>query len=166
MTGDFNFNMLTLNTARKINSLCSEFAFHQSIDEPTHFTETSSSFLIDLILVHNSNSLIASGVCDPFLGQDLRYHCPIFGIFKFSKPKVKSYTRQIWNYEQGDFHLLRSKAAETDWSALRDDNLDTYAINITTRLLSIAKDCIPNKIVRIKHSDPPWLTTQIKRFIR
>ena len=116
--------------------------------------------------MHNSNSLIASGVGNPFLGQDLRYHCPIFGIFKFSKPKVKSYTRQIWNYEQGDFQLLRSKAAETDWSALRDDNLDTYAINITTRLLSIAKDCIPNKIVRIKPSDAPWLTTQIKRFIR
>ena len=164
VTGDFNFNMLTLNTARKINSLCSEFAFHQSVDEPTHYTETSS--LIDLILVHNSNSLIASGVVDPFLGQDLRYHRPIFGIFKFSKPKVKSYTRQIWNYEQGDFQLLRSKAAETDWSAFRDDSLDTYAINITTRLLSIAKDCIPNKIVRIKPSDPPWLTTQIKRFIR
>ena len=115
--------------------------------------------------MHNSNSLIASGVGDPFLGQDLRYHCPIFGIFKFSKPKVKSYTRQIWNYKQGDFQLLRSKAAETDWSALRDANLDTYAINITTRLLSIVKNCIPNKVVRIKPSDPPWLTTQIKRFI-
>ena len=62
--------MLTFNTTRKINSLCSEFAFHQSVDEPTYYTETSSS-LIDLILVHGSNSLIASGVGDPFLGQDL-----------------------------------------------------------------------------------------------
>ena len=62
--------MLTFNTARKIISLCSEFAFHQSVDEPTYYTETSSS-LIDLILVHDSNILIASGVGGPFLGQDL-----------------------------------------------------------------------------------------------
>ena len=49
VTGDFNFNMLIPNTARKINSLCSQFAFQQSVDGPTHYTETSLS-LIDLIL--------------------------------------------------------------------------------------------------------------------
>ena len=72
ITGAFNFNMLIPNKARKINSLCSQFAFQQSVDEPTHYTETSSS-LIDLILVHNPNTLIASGVGDPFLNQALRY---------------------------------------------------------------------------------------------
>ena len=50
-TGDFNFNMLIPNTARKINSLCSQFAFQQSVDEPTHYTETSSS-LIDLLYIY------------------------------------------------------------------------------------------------------------------
>ena len=34
---------------------------------------------------------VFSGVGDPFLGQDLRYHRPVFGILKFSKPKMKSY---------------------------------------------------------------------------
>lgn len=126
VTGDFNFNMLTPNTARKINSLCSQFALQQSIDEPTHYTETSSS-MIDLILVHNPNTLITSGVGEMFLNQALRYHCPVFGLLKFSKPKAKSFTRHIWYYDQGDFQLLRTRAAETDWNSLRDDNLDIYA---------------------------------------
>ena len=165
VTGDFNFNMLSPPTARKINSLCTELALHQAVDEPTHYTESSSS-LIDLILVHNQNNLIACGVGDPFLEQTVRYHCPVFGIMKFSKPKAQSYTRQIWDYEQGDFQLLRTKAAETDWDSLRNENLDTYATNISNRIMSIAKQCIPNKVVTIKPSDPPWLTTKIKQFIR
>ena len=164
VTGDFNFNMLSPPTARKINFLCTELALHQAVDEPTHYTESSS--LIDLILVHNQNNLIACGVGDPFLEQTVRYHCPVFGLMKFSKPKAKSYTRQIWDYEQGDFQLLRTKAAETEWDSLRNNNLDTYATNISYRIMAIAKQCIPNKVVTIKPSDPRWLTTKIKQFIR
>ena len=165
VTGDFNFNMLSPSPARKISSLCTELAFHQLVDEPTHYTETSSS-VIDLILVHNPNNIVSSGVGDPFLEQTVRYHCPVFGLIKFTKPKIKSYRRQIWNYDQGDYQLLRTKALETDWNSLRDNNLDTYAANISNHILLIAKECIPNKVVTIKPSDPPWLTTHIKRFIR
>ena len=38
--------------------------------------------------------------------------------------------------------------------------------NITQHIISIAKECIPNKIVTINTSDPPWITTTIKRYIR
>ena len=38
-----------------------------------------------------SDHLLLSGVGDPFLNQELRYHCPIYGIFKFSKPRVKTF---------------------------------------------------------------------------
>ena len=164
-TGDFKLNMLTNNTARKIHSLCSEFALHQSIAEPTHYTETSSS-LIDLILVHNQDSLVASGVGDPFLEQDLRFHCPIFGLLKFTEPNPKLYTRQIWNYGRGVFQLLRAKTAETDWDALRHENFDIYATNITNHILNIAKECIPTKVIRVRPTDPPWLTSRIKSYIR
>ena len=104
-----------------------------------------------------------SGVGYPFLGQDLRYHCPVFGILKFSKPKIKSYVRNIWIYDQGDYHQLRMKAIATDWGYLFHNNLNVYASNITNRFISIAKECIPNKTVRIRPSDPPWLTCYIKR---
>ena len=92
VTGDFNLNVLNARTSRKIESLCSQFSFYQFIDQPTHFTENSSS-LIDIILVHNKDNLLLSCVGDPFLSQDLRYHCPIYGIFRFTKPKIKSFSR-------------------------------------------------------------------------
>lgn len=99
VAGDGNLNIVSNQSARKINSVCTEFAFYQSIDEPTHHRPyfKSPSSLIDLVLVHIQDSLVTRGVGDPFLGQDSRCHCPITGILKFSKPKSKSYTRQIWN---------------------------------------------------------------------
>ena len=165
VTGDFNFNLLSIQVSRKITSLCTKFALYQTIDVPTHFTDTSK-LLIDLLFVHNKSSLTLSGVGDPFLGQEHRYHCPIYGAFKFCRPKLKSITCQIWSYDRCDFALLRAKAAETDWDSLWDDDLNTYASNITNHILSIAKECIPNKTVRIKPTDRPWITTAIKRYIK
>ena len=104
VTGDFNLNVLNARTSRKIECLCSQFSFYQSIDQPTHFTENSSS-LIDIILVRNKDNLLLSGVGDPFLSQDLRYHCPIYGIFRCSKPKIKSFSRHLWYYDRGNFNL-------------------------------------------------------------
>ena len=165
VTGDFNYNMLTSQSSRKIEDLCRQFALFQTINQPTHFTENSSS-LLDLVLISNKDHLVTSGVGDPFLCQDMRYHCPIYGIFKFSKPKLQCYKRHIWSYNQGDYNLLRAKAAATDWEALKNSNINTYAQNITQHIISIAKECIPNKIVTINTSDPPWITTTIKRYIR
>ena len=102
------------------------------------------------LLVSNKEHLILSSVGDPFLTQEVRYHCPIYGIFKFSTPDLESYTRHIWYYEQGNYDLLRSKAAATDWDTLHDQDIDIYAQNITRHIISLAKDCIPNKIIRIR----------------
>ena len=81
ITGDFNFNFLNTQAKRKIDTLCTQFSLHQSFNQPTHYTEHSSS-LIDIVLVNNKDSLIFSGVGDPFLNQELRYHCPVFGVLK------------------------------------------------------------------------------------
>ena len=107
-----------------------------------------------------------SGVGDPFLQQDRRYHCPTYGILRFVKPKRKSYVRRIWIYEQGDYNLLRNKASSTDWDGLRNTDINIYAKNITEKIIALSNDCIPNRNVRIRPADPPWITTAIKRHIR
>ena len=171
VTGDFNLNMLNVRSSRKIESLCVleslcvQFSFHQAIDQPTHFTENTSS-LIDIVLVSNKDHLLLSGVGDPFLNQELRYHCPIYGIFKFTKPKFKSFSRRVWYYERGNFNLLRDKASTLDWESLRDNDINVYADNINTAINSIAIECVPNRHIKVKPSDPPWLTTFLKRYIR
>ncbi|MEW8547708.1 MAG: reverse transcriptase family protein, partial [Candidatus Thiodiazotropha sp.] len=156
---------LNPRTSRKIESLCTHFSFYQSINQPTHFTETSSS-LIDVLLVSNKNNLVLSGVGDPFLSQDIRYHCPIYGIFRFSKPKLKSFSRHVWYYDRGNFNLLRDKASVFDWQSLQDDDINVYADNINVSIVSLASECIPNRQIRIKPLEPPWITTFLKRHIR
>ena len=90
----------------------------------------------------------------------------MFGIYNFSKPKSKSFTRHIWKYDQGDYNLLRNKAASTDWGSLEDNDMNTHAKNVTDYILSISKLCIPNKNIKVRPSDPPCITTFIKRYIR
>ena len=167
ITGDFYLNYLNNTSKRKIDLLCMHFSLYQSISQPTHFTEHYSS-LIDIILVSNKENLILSGVADPFLNQDVRFHCPVYGVLKFSKPKSKAFVRHIWSYENGNYELLREKASAFDWQFLENDDLDIdiYANNINSCILSLAAECIPNKHVRIKPLDPHWLTATIKCNIR
>ena len=132
ITGDLNLNLLNPQTSRKIYSLCTQFSLFQSITQPTHFTENSSS-LIDVILVTNKENLILSGVGDPFLNQESRYHCPIYGILKFSKQKHKTLTRHIWSYEHGNYNILREKASSFNWNNCHDNDIDVYANNFERR---------------------------------
>ncbi|MCG8113035.1 MAG: reverse transcriptase domain-containing protein [Candidatus Thiodiazotropha taylori] len=165
VTGDFNYNFLNPYTKRKIDSFCTQFSLYQAITQPTHFTEHSSS-LIDIILVNNKEKLILSGVGEPFLNQDIRYHCPVFGVLKFTKPKSKVFEREIWNYKNGNFDLLREKATLVNWDSLKDGNIDIYADNILSTILNLAKECIPFKKIKIRPADPPWLSSILKRKIR
>ena len=106
VTGDFNLNMLNVRMSRKIESLCIQFFFHQSIDEPTQFTEDTLS-LIDIVLVNNKDHLLLSGVGDPFLNQELQYHCPVYGILK---PKFKTFPKTCVVLRSGNSNLLRESA--------------------------------------------------------
>ena len=62
--------------------------------------------------------------------------------------------------------LLRRKAASVDWASLQDDDINVYANNINKSINTLASECIPNRHVRIKPSDPPWITSTIKYYIR
>ena len=69
-------------------------------------------------------------------------------------------------YNNGNFGLLREKASFIDWHALENDDISLYASNLNSTILSLTKECIPNKSIRVRTSDPPWITTLLKRQIR
>ena len=48
----------------------------------------------------------------------------------------------------------------------RSEDIDTFAQNITTHIISLAKDCISNKVIRIGPSDLPWLTVYLRKCIQ
>ena len=121
--GDFNLEMLNQHTQTKIKDICQTFNLTQIIIEPTHYTETSSS-IIDLILVRNVRSVEMSGVSKPFLLQDVRYHCPTYTILDFIKPVFKSFLREIWLYNQGDFNSLRQRITDYDWDTVKSQDIN------------------------------------------
>ena len=94
------------------------------------------------MFVANKDNAILSGVGAPFLQQNIRYHCPIDVILKFSKPRKSSFERHIWYYDKGNYNDLRNKARQTDWESLKDNDIDIYAINISNQVYGLAAECI------------------------
>ena len=165
VTGDLNLNMLNPYSRAKILDVCQTYNLTQLINEPTHYTETSSS-IIDLILVSNLRSVELSGVSEPFLLHDVRYHCPVFIIFTFNKQVSKSFVREIWLYNQGDFNRLRQRIAEFDWETVKSEAVNLYASNFTDQLINLSKDCIPHKHIRVRLKDLPWINSSIRKLMR
>ena len=163
--GDFNLNMLVTQSQRKINDLCQQYGLIQLINEATNFTESSAS-TIDLIMVSNINSVDISGVGEPFLMQDIRYHCPTFCIFKFKKHIVKPFSRKIWLYDHGNYNDLRQMISDYNWDSVRNDDVNEYANCFSKTLLSLAEQCFPTKHVTIRPRDLPWINNTIRRLIR
>ena len=163
--GDFNLNTMDQPHFRKTDSICKQFNFTQCIEEPTHFTENSMS-VIDLLFVKNKESILTSGVGEPCLDLNFRYHCPIFGVFNFLKPRYKSFKRRIWKYDSGDYFQLRKRLSEVEWNTVYNDDENKYTQNISHVLIEKASQSIPNKTITVNPHDPPWITLEIKRKIR
>ena len=85
-----------------------QFGITQLLQEPTHFTEHSSS-LIELVLKSNVSSCVLSKVLDPFLEQHIRFHCPIAASFNVVVPKARSFTRRIYKYDACNYDTLRNR---------------------------------------------------------
>ena len=102
----------------------------------------------------------------PCLDLTMRYHCPVFGVFNFIKPKLKHIQRTIWKYDQGDYNQLRACLANFNWCTIIDDDIDNYAGNFANVITYKTRMFIPSKTVSINLQDPPWMTSFIKRKIR
>lgn len=165
VTGDFNYNMFQDSARRKIVNLCRQANLNQLINEPTHFTELSNS-LLDLLMVSNTDNVIMSGVGEPFLEQNTRFHCPIFCVLNFSKHQSSSFKRQIWRYNDGDFDAMRECIQTTNWDNIFNGDVDAVSINITCFISSLCTRFIPHKTITVRQSQPPWFHNDLRKIIR
>lgn len=165
ITGDFNYNMLT-NDRNKIKDMMLQFNLKQLIQEATHYTEHSSS-LIDLILVRNESNILTSGVVDPFIPDQIRYHCPTIVLLKFVRPSLRTYKRKIWYYARADFDQYREILGTHDLEMqIRNKDIDTGVEILKEAIFDAAHKSIPNKIITVRPNDHPWITCHIKNIIR
>ena len=96
----------------------------------------------------------------------MHYHCPVFGVFNFLKPKFKNIKRTIWKYVQGDYNELRNSLTNFNWDSIHDSNINTYAENIACIITDNASRVIPSKTVIVNSQEPPWMICTIKKEIR
>ena len=149
-------------------NLTSSYNFHQLIDEPTHYTENSSS-LIELVLVSKLENVLYCDVVSHFIPNLVRYHCPTVLVLKYRKPVGKTNKWHIWLYDKGDNNEYRQKLTQTDWEQVFESNgIDVCADKFTNSILKAAKVSIPNKTVIIRPNRPQWIhgNAQTKREIR
>ena len=164
--GDFNCNM-TSNNSNKMTELLQDFNLRQLINEPTHFTEISSSLLY-LVLVRNTSNVLTSGVINSFIPDQTRYHLPIIVLLKFLRPHTKTFKRLVWNYKIADVDrdltvLSKSNLAEKMEST---NYIDENVKQFTEILLNAAKHTVPNKFVTIRPTVHPWITSKMLNLIR
>ena len=148
----------------KINNICRQYDLHQIINEHTHFTERLSS-LIDIILTSNPNSILLSGVGDPFLYQEIRYHCPVFSVFKFTKPHRKSIKRHIWSTKMGTTRISSTSLAILTGTHSQMKTL-IYSKSVTDHIFQLSSECIPNTIASVRPSETPWMHNLLRKLMR
>ena len=107
ITGDFNLDTLKHASNKNILELCQHYNLEQLINEPTNFTETSST-IIDLFLTANKSNILLSD------DQNVRFHCPIYCVLEFNKVQTPIYTRKIYLYNRGNYQSMSENLRETD----------------------------------------------------
>ena len=122
--------------------------------------------IIDLFLTANKGNILSSGVGDPFLDQNVRYHCPIYCVLNFNKVQTPLYARKIYLYDRGNYQSLSDELIKTDWNKIKNNGIDIYANNLTEHNTDLINKHIPNKIIKTRKSDPSWLTNNIKRLMK
>ena len=137
----------------------------QLIDEPSHFTRSSSS-LIDVMLVNKKNNILVSEVCDPFIPNLTRFHCPVAVLLKFLKPKQNCYRRKIWKCEQGDYSKYRQLLADNNWNDVLKDDIDLVSDKMSSVIMEAVSNSISIKMVTIRPTDSPWMHNEIRNLIR
>ena len=95
------------------------------------------------------------------------FHCLILVTLKFQKSIQKTFKREVWLYDRGNYNHYRQKLNDANWDALfTSNNINEISDNITQHILTAAKDTIPNKKVTIRPNEPEWINSKIKTLIR
>ena len=56
--------------------------------------------------------------------------------------------------------------SDFDWSEIKSHYINIYVENLTDKILEFCSLSIPNKLVTIRPSAPPWLNNYVRRVIR
>ena len=125
-----------------------------------------SRLCIDLILTDQPNFFFGFGV-HPSL-HDQCHHQIIWGKVTIDNLSIPPFKRKIWSYNKADIDSIRKSIEKSRWRETLHEigcpNMKVLELNEI--LLNIFSNFIPNKIIKIKPKQSPWVIQPINNFIR
>ena len=119
------------------------------VHEPTRITE-QTRFELDQTISNCDNITCDIAVLPPVSYKD---HHTVSGRIKFNCMRPRAYQQLMWQYEQAEFEVFRTRLGEIDRDFVSND-IDTIAQTCKYTLISVGYDLIPNKVVTVR----PWDT--------
>ena len=169
--GDFNAKSSSWWTGDKntvegnqIEAITCCYGLTQMISDPTHILPNSSS-CIDLLFTNQPNLIIDSGVISSL--HATCHHQIIFAKIDFKIEFPPPYQRLTWDYKNANKNSIITAINNFDWEkAFSNVSIHGQVEILNNTILNIFSNYIPNKIITINDSDPPWMTDNIKSRIK
>ena len=164
LLGDINVDFLNLSNYEILDCL-TLFNLSNVINEPTRVSGNSST-LIDTILVSDACRVLDAGTIS--VDNSISDNKATFVSVKTETPLLKSYTREVWNYNNSNFEELNEKIRQHDWDHLIRDTIsvDEACANFTEAFIQLCESSIPRKKVIIRPSDRPCFNSELRHNIR
>jgi hypothetical protein len=84
------------------------------------------------------------------------------------KATSKSFTRDIWLYDQIDFVRFNQMLTDINLNEklCNFDDVDDMCEEFSKLVLQISSACIPSKTILMREKDKPWFSNEIRKEIR
>ena len=162
LIGDLNAHFSTRN-GDKLESLAltHNLTIHNFI--PTRITQNSATVL-DQCLSNFPSDIKSTQVLAPVSSND---HSTLAVTIKFAKHKTACYQRVMWDYKLANFDGFRNAVLEYDWDQLFNvADVNVICDSWSAKLIELAKQFIPNKLVFVRPNDKPWYNGYLRRLNR
>lgn len=159
--GDFNINLL--NEDNPLIPLFDNFNLVQIINQPTRICRNSASlldpiFLTDDTVVQDVGTISLEGVSD---------HCLVYCYLKIEKVSVEPKLITYRNFNNFNAYAFYADLQFLDWNnIIYEQNIDNKILIFNQYLFSIFDKHAPFKTAKITKPWAPWLTPNIRVFIK
>ena len=80
--------------------------------------------------------------------------------------KIPPQRKIIWDFDRINIDGLIRRLMDTDWKAILDRDIDSATEQLTSAIMTAAKENIPTKTLNARQNDKPWMTNELKRNLR
>ena len=76
------------------------------------------------------------------------------------------YERRIWDFSKADTNSIQQAISKIKWqSSFLNLNVNERVEMLTTTIMNVCSNYIPNKVIKVRDKDAPWMNPEIKHLI-